>query len=122
MAATGTSPQANNFEEHDQTPVLEIPEEKNQGASDLPWGIFAIVLLLAALGFAGWGLYSRESKKSATVSASPAANAPSAPAGSEETSPPTQKPSEPVDSSAKPVEATNAAPAGGSTSTSSQQV
>lgn len=120
MAATGTSTPANNSGEHDQPPVLEIPEEKNQGASDLPWGIFAIVLLLAAIGFAAWGFYSRESQKSATVSAAPAAAAPSAPAASEETSPPAQKPSEPVDSSAKPVEAMNTAPAGGSTS--SQQV
>jgi cytoskeleton protein RodZ len=120
MAATGTSALANNSEEHDQPPVLEIPEEKNQGASDLPWGIFAVVLLLAAIGFAGWGLYSRESQKSATVSASPAARAPSAPAATEETSAPAQKPSEPVDSYAKPVEAKTAVPAGGSTS--SQQV
>jgi cytoskeleton protein RodZ len=124
MAATGTSTPANNFGEHDQPPVLEIPEEKNQGTSDLPWGIFAIVLLLAAIGFAGWGFYSRESQKGATASASPAANAPSGPAATEEPSPPAQKPSEPVDSSAPPVEATTAAPVGGSTSTSTspQQV
>ncbi len=119
MAATGTSTPANNSQEHDQIPVLEIPGEKEQEASDLPWGIFAIVLLLAAIGFAGWGLYSRESQKSASVSASPAASAPSAPAATGETSPPAQKPNEPVDSSAKPVEATTV-PAGGSTS--SQQV
>jgi cytoskeleton protein RodZ len=120
MAATGTSTPANNSEEHDQMPVLELPREKEQEASDLPWGIFAIVLLLAAIGFAGWGLYSRESQKSASVSASPAASAPSAPAATGETSAPAQKPSEPVDSSAQPVDATTAVPAGGSTS--SQQV
>jgi cytoskeleton protein RodZ len=120
MAATGTSTPANNSEEHDQMPVLELPREKEQEASDLPWGIFAIVLLLAAIGFAGWGLYSRESQKSASVSASPAASGPSAPAATGETSAPAQKPSEPVDSSAQPVDATTAVPAGGSTS--SQQV
>jgi cytoskeleton protein RodZ len=120
MAATGTSTLANNSEDHDKPPVIELPREDDREASDLPWGIFAVVLLLAAIGFAGWGLYSRESQKSATVSASPAASAPSAPPASEETSPPVQKSSEPVDSSAKPVEALKGAPAGGSTS--SQQV
>jgi len=32
------------------------------GSGDLPWGAFAIVLVLAALGLAGWGFYSRESR------------------------------------------------------------
>ena len=75
MAATGTSPLANNSEEQDQPPVLELPGEKDREASDLPWGIFAVVLLLAAVGFAAWGFYSRESQKSATDAASPAASA-----------------------------------------------
>lgn len=120
MAATGTTPVANNSEEHDQPPVLEPPREQEREGSDLPWGIFAVVLLLAAVGFAAWGFYSRESQKSATVSASPAAGASSAPTATEETSPPSQKPGEPVDSSAKPVEGTTTAPAGGSAP--SQQV
>ncbi len=116
MAATGTIPVAINSEEHDQPPVLELPREQERESSDLPWGIFAVVLLLAAVGFAAWGFYSRESQKSATVSASPAAGASSAPTATEETSPPAQKPGEPVDSSAKPVEGTTTG------STSSQQV
>ncbi len=120
MAATGTSPLVNNSEEQDQPPVLELPRERDREASDLPWGIFAVVLLLAAVGFAAWGFYSRESQKSAAVSAALAVAAPGAPAATVETSQPAQKPGEPVDSSAKPVEATAAAPAGGSRS--SQQV
>lgn len=120
MAATGTSPVAANFEEHDQPPVLEVPQEKEREASDLPWGIFAVVLLLAAVGFAGWGFYSRESQKSARGAALPAANLPSgSPTENAEPSP-APKPSEPVDSSKKPVETTAAVPAGGSAS--SQQV
>lgn len=119
MAATGTTPVAINSDERDQPPVLELPREQERESSDLPWGIFAVVLLLAAVGFAAWGFYSRESQKSPTVSAAPAASAPDVSAASEETSPPAQKPSEPVDSSAQPVEATSAAPVGGSTSTSS---
>jgi cytoskeleton protein RodZ len=119
MAATGTSPLANNSEERDQTPVLELPREREREASDLPWGIFAIVLLLAAIGFAAWGFYSRQSQKSVTDTAPP--NVPSiSPAADGETSPPLQKSGEPADSSAKPVEGTTAMRAGGSTS--SQQV
>ena len=116
MAATGTTPVANNSEEHDPPPVLELPREQERESSDLPWGIFAVVLLLAAVGFAGWGFYSRESQKSASVPASPAAGSTNAPTAAEETSPPAQKPSEPVDSSAKPAEATTTG------STSSQKV
>ena len=69
MAATGPSPLVNNSEEQDQPPVLELPREKDREASDLPWGIFAVVLLLAAVGFAAWGFYSRESQKSAADAA-----------------------------------------------------
>ena len=109
MATTGPSPLVNNSEEQDQPPVLELPREKDREASDLPWGIFAVVLLLAAVGFAAWGFYSRESQKSAADAALPAASVPSASTANTETSP-AQKPTEPVDSS-KPVE-TRAAPAG----------
>ncbi|HSY64442.1 MAG TPA: RodZ domain-containing protein [Terriglobales bacterium] len=119
MAASGTSPLTNNFEEQDQPPVLELPEEKERAASDLPWGIFAVVLLLAAIGFAAWGFYSRESQKSSDA-ASPAANLHGVSTAANTEPSPAQKPSEPVDSSAKPVEAMKAAPAGGSPS--SQQV
>jgi len=116
MAATGTSPLANNSEENEQTPVLELPREKDHEASDLPWGIFAIVLLLAAIGFAVWGFYSRESQKSATVSASPEVNVSGSSPATGETSPPAQKPTEPVGSAAKPEALAASGPA------SSQQV
>jgi cytoskeleton protein RodZ len=112
MAATGTTPVANNSEEHDQPPVLEIPREQEREGSDLPWGIFAVLLLLAAIGFAAWGFYSRESQKSATGAALPAANLPSgSPTENAEPSH-AQKPSEPVDSSTKPAETMPTAPAG----------
>jgi cytoskeleton protein RodZ len=117
MAATGTSTPANNSEQHEQTPVLEIPGEKDQEASDLPWGVFAIVLLLAAIGFAAWGLYSRESQKSSTVSASPAASAPSSSPTTGKASPPEQKLTESVGSSIRP-----GGPLADGEPTSSQQV
>jgi cytoskeletal protein RodZ len=76
--------------------VLEPPQEKERESSDLPWGIFAVVLLLAAVGFAAWGFYSRESQKSGTVSASSAAAPSTSPAATGEASPPASKPGEPV--------------------------
>lgn len=39
------------------------PDQENDAAAGLPWEAFAVVLLLAALGFAGWGFYSREKHK-----------------------------------------------------------
>ncbi len=39
--------------------------------SSLPWGTFAILLLLVALGFAVWGFYSREARKNARKTAPP---------------------------------------------------
>ena len=39
------------------------PDQENDSAAGLPWEAFAVVLLLAALGFAGWGFYSREKHK-----------------------------------------------------------
>lgn len=41
------------------------PDQENDAAAGLPWEAFAVVLLLAALGFAGWGFYSREKHKEA---------------------------------------------------------
>jgi cytoskeleton protein RodZ len=41
--------------------MVELRAEAERGDSgDLPWSAFALVLVLAALGLAGWGLYSRE--------------------------------------------------------------
>jgi cytoskeleton protein RodZ len=39
-----------------------VPEAKKKSRSDggIPWGIFAIVLLVLACGFALWGFHSRE--------------------------------------------------------------
>jgi cytoskeleton protein RodZ len=55
-------------EDNDQAPLLVPPSreefrEKTEGAAGLPWGIFAVALLIAALGFTAWGFYSRQSQK-----------------------------------------------------------
>jgi cytoskeleton protein RodZ len=72
MAAT--SPPGKNSENDDQAPVLDPPSrepspEENNGAAGVPWGMFAVVLLIVALGFAAWGFYSRESEKGTPASA-----------------------------------------------------
>jgi cytoskeletal protein RodZ len=42
---------------------FDLQPEADRGQSKLPWGTFAILLLLVALGFAVWGFYSREARK-----------------------------------------------------------
>ena len=72
---------------------FELQAEADRPESNLPWGTFAILLLLLALGFAGWGFYSREAKKngsktrasnptSVSVPASDASLSPAAPTAS----------------------------------------
>ncbi len=63
---------------------FELHAEAESRESTLPWGTFAILLLLIALGFALWGFYSNEIRKrarktlpippSTTLSQSPAAS------------------------------------------------
>jgi len=113
LIATGVTPSAKKSE-NDEAPILEPPSrEENPATAGLPWGTFAVVLLIVALGFAGWGFYSRESEKEASGSAAPAqnttaANPPStAPAATAEQPQPEPKPAESGDSSAatsKPIE------------------
>ena len=75
LVATGAAPSAKKSE-NDQAPILEPPSrEENPATAGLPWGTFAVVLLIVALGFAAWGFYSRESEKEASESAAPAQNA-----------------------------------------------
>jgi cytoskeleton protein RodZ len=109
LAATGASPLAKN---NDQVPILEPPSrEENPAAAGLPWGTFAVVLLVVALGFAAWGFYSRESENAARDSAPPATNStaisPPSVSPPAEQAPAEQKPVESVDSSptaSKPAE------------------
>jgi len=99
LAATGASPPSNKFEANDQAPILEPPPRDDNSGAGLPWGAFAVVLLIVALGFAAWGFYSRESERTAHDATTPVANASSAaPAAIAETS--VEKPAEPPDSSA----------------------
>jgi cytoskeleton protein RodZ len=116
LVASGATPSAKKLE-NDQAPILDPPSrEETPATAGLPWGTFAVVLLIVALGFAAWGFYSRESEKEASDSAAPAQNAtpanpPNTPpvAAAEQSQPEKEKkPAESVDSSAptsKPIEA-----------------
>ena len=101
LAATGASSSSKKFENNDQAPILEPPPRDGNSAAGLPWGAFAVVLLIVALGFTAWGFYSRESERTARDATTPVANSSGAtPAAGAETSPSVQKPDEPADSSA----------------------
>jgi cytoskeleton protein RodZ len=109
LTATGALPTARK-PENDQTPdlspILEPPPREPSQSAGLPWGTLAVALLIVAVGFAGWGFYSREPDKAPPDSPSPAANAPSAqPAVVADQPVPEPKPTEPPpNSTVKPVE------------------
>jgi len=69
--------------------IVETREEaQSPDSGDLPWGVFAIVLILAALGLAGWGFYSRESRQASKLPTPPVSeSAPSVSTGSASSSP-----------------------------------
>lgn len=105
-----------------ETSSFEIEAERSE--SRLPWGTFAVLLLLAALGFALWGFYSRDTSKSAgrtsasnrmpATAPAPDASRPSGPAVTPASTAPTDVRSEikaePVPVT-KPVSAPAATPA-----------
>jgi cytoskeleton protein RodZ len=107
LAATGASTPPNKSGNDDQAPLLEPPSREPETAnSGLPWGIFAVVLLIIALGFAAWGFYFRESEKTPRDSAPSAADTGKVVPSAEQSSP-EPKPAESIDSSStapKPVE------------------
>jgi cytoskeleton protein RodZ len=69
--------------------MVELRAEAERGdAGDLPWGAFALVLVLGALGLAGWGLYSREHRAKQTKSEQNAATSSGVTAAPEAALPP----------------------------------
>lgn len=62
LAATG-APAAKKPEANDAV-AQPLPEKTSSGAASLPWGFFAVGLLILALGFSLFGFYSREKAKS----------------------------------------------------------
>jgi cytoskeleton protein RodZ len=61
VAATEPGPVKSESSAQVQSRPVELRAEAESPGADLPWGVFAIVLVLVALGLAGWGFYSRES-------------------------------------------------------------
>lgn len=87
LAATGATPLAKKSEIDDQAPFLEPPPRPEHVAAGLPWGMFAVVLLIIALGFAAWGFYSRQAEQTSGATTAPSANSATAsPAGVPESS------------------------------------
>lgn len=95
LAASGDNIPGRIPESEEEPEVVEVrAEEEKAGASGVPWGIFAIVVLVLAVGVAIWGSYAREKHKAAEAVAP-------------ETSQPTQvtPAAPPVAASAKPASA-----------------
>jgi cytoskeleton protein RodZ len=63
-------------------PSFDLQGEAERRDSNLPWGTFAILLLLVALGFAIWGFYSREARRNTRKPAPPAPASTTVPAAS----------------------------------------
>jgi len=80
LAATTVTPPGKKSENDDQPPILDPPSSRdvNTAAARIPWGTFAVTLLILALGFAAWGFYSRQSQKATPTSAVPATTPPEA--------------------------------------------
>jgi cytoskeleton protein RodZ len=111
------SPPGKNSESDEQAPVLEPPpREQNPAAAGLPWGMFAVAILIVALGFAAWGYYSRESQKETPVSAAPAPNASPTAVADRSPAPPSSDSAAAPAEIAKPSRPTVPSPAGGQSS------
>lgn len=67
LAASGDNIPGRIPESEEEPEVVEVPaeEEERVGTGGVPWGIFAIAVLLVAIGVAVWGSYSREKRKQA---------------------------------------------------------
>ena len=85
----------------EEVEVPEVwPEEASDGMARVPWGMFAIALLIVAFGFAIWGFHSRDSgqqNRHAARAVSPPANVSARAAGP---SRPDRKPSKTAESAA----------------------
>jgi cytoskeleton protein RodZ len=75
LAASGDSIPGRIPESEVEPEVVEAPaEEAKAGAGGLPWGAFAVVVLVVAVGVAIWGSYARAKRKSAAEGAAPEMN------------------------------------------------
>jgi cytoskeleton protein RodZ len=106
LAAAGPSPVEKKPEDAAQ-PVVWA-EQASSSTARVPWGMFAIALLIVAFGFAIWGFHSQESRQRDQATASPAANR-AAPVPASAASTPREQPTMPA-SPASPAQTPVAAP------------
>lgn len=93
LAASGDLPPAKNLEPQIADALEARADEAPSGVAQIPWGYLAVALLLVALGFAIWGLNSREKERETPEAAAvPAAQT------SQQTTPPTQAQAAPAES------------------------
>lgn len=77
LAASGDSIPGRIPESEQEAQAAEVQEEEESvRAGGIPWGIFAIVVLVVAIGVAVWGSYAREKRKQAAETAAPEASQP----------------------------------------------
>jgi cytoskeleton protein RodZ len=115
LAASGTGqPEKKPEEVREAREVAVRPEDTSEVAARIPWGIFAIVLLLVALGFAAWGFLSREKSVRPAVVPPPPATSKTPPATPPKTEARKTASSEPstnvMAASPKPTEAATVPP------------
>jgi len=72
LVATGALPAENSENGEESAPRGFRPEAVDDSSPNLPWGLFAIVLLMIALAFALWGFYSRQGAKASRQTAASA--------------------------------------------------
>ena len=72
LVASGATPTEPKSEPHEVLGAEVTAVATDEPSANLPWGWFAVVLLVIALGFAVWGFYSRDAGIGAKKAALPA--------------------------------------------------
>jgi cytoskeletal protein RodZ len=72
LVASGDSVPGRIPESEEEAELVEVqPEEESTRAGGVPWGIFALIVLLVAIGVTIWGSYAREKHKQAAEATVP---------------------------------------------------
>ena len=67
--------------------AVRVPDTASRREGGIPWGVFAIALLLLAFGFAVWGFHTREKSAGPSTAAPPLARADTSPGTPQEAAP-----------------------------------
>lgn len=77
LAASGDSIPGRIPESEVEAEVVEVrAEEESARTGGIPWGIFAVIVLVVAIGVTIWGSYAREKRKQAAQAAAPETSQP----------------------------------------------